>query len=218
LPATDGYEITDQVPFGAGPSLSVEDVLQQAYADRADLKSADAQLHAAERSKAAARAERLPSLSLSADYGAIGVNPSQSHGTFAVTATLKVPIWTSGKIAGDIEQADAALEQRRAELEDQRGRIESDVRNAFLDLQAAANQVRVAESNREVTGQTLGLTRQRFEAGITDSVEVTQSQEAVAGAELDYISAVFAHNLAKLSLARALGRAEERYAQYLGLR
>ncbi len=218
LPATDGYEITDQVPFGAGPSLSVEDAVQQAYADRADLKSADAQLHAAERSKAAARAERLPSLSLSADYGAIGVNPSQSHGTFAVTATLKVPIWTSGKIAGDIEQADAAMEQRRAELEDQRGRIESDVRNAFLDLQAAANQVRVAESNREVTGQTLELTRQRFEAGITDSVEVTQSQEAVAGAELDYISAVFAHNLAKLSLARALGRAEKRYAQYLGLR
>jgi outer membrane protein TolC len=78
--------------------------------------------------------------------------------------------------------------------------------------------VRVAESNREVTGQTFVLTRQRFDAGITDSVEVTQSQEAVAGAELDYISAVFAHNLAKLSLARALGRAEERYPQYLGLR
>jgi len=40
----------------------------------------------------------------------------------------------------------------------------------------------------------------------------------VAGAELDYISAVFAHNLAKLSLARAVGKAEERYAGYLGLK
>jgi outer membrane protein TolC len=218
LPPTDAYEIVDRVPFSAGPSLSLEEALTQAMADRADLKSADAQVKAAEKSKAAAKSERLPSVALSADYGAIGVNPSQSHGTFTVTGSLKVPIWTSGKIEGDIEQADAALEQRRAELEDERGRIESDVRNAFLDLQAAARQVHLAESNEAVTRQNLDLTRQRFQAGITDSVEVTQAQEAVAGAELDYISAVFAHNLAKLSLARAVGKAEDRYAGYLGLK
>jgi outer membrane protein TolC len=218
LPVTDAYEVTDSVPFSAGPSITFEDALAQGLADRADLKSADAQVLAADRAKAAARAERLPSLALSADYGAIGVNPGQAHGTFTVTGTLKVPIWTSGKIEGDIEQADAALEQRRAEQEDLRGRIESDVRNAFLDLQSAARQVRLAVNNQEVARQTLELTRQRFQAGITDSVEVTQAREAVAGADLDYISAVFAHNLAKLSLARAVGKAEERYVGYLGLK
>lgn len=217
LPPTDAYEITDRVSFTAAPTLSVEDALRQALADRADLKSADAQVQAAQHSKAAAKSERLPSLALSADYGAIGLNPSQSHGTFTVVGSLKFPIWTSGKIEGDIQQADAALEQRRAELEDTQGRIESDVRDAFLDLQAAGNQVRVAKSNQDVARQTLDLTRQRFEAGITDAVEVTQAQESVASSDLDYISAVFAHNLAKLELARALGRAEQRYAQFLGL-
>ncbi len=146
------------------------------------------------------------------------MNPSQSHGTFTVTGTLKFPIWTSGKIEGDIEQADAALEQRRAEQEDLRGRIESDVRNAFLDLQSAARQVHLAMNNQDVARQTLELTRQRFQEGITDSVEVTQAREAVAGADLDYISAVFAHNLAKLSLARSVGKAEDRYVGYLGLK
>jgi outer membrane protein TolC len=218
LPPTDGYEITDNVPFSAGPSITLDDALTQALGDRADLKSADAQVKAAERSKAAARSERLPSLALSADYGVIGVNPSQSHGTFTVSGSLKVPIWTSGKIDGDIEQADAALEQRRAEHEDLRGRIESDVRNAFLDLNAAERQVHLAQNNQDVARQTLELTQQRFQAGITDSVEVTQAREAVAGADLDYISAVFAHNLAKLSLARAVGRTEERYSAYLGLK
>ena len=115
LPPTDAYEVTDTVPFSAGPSITFENALAEGLADRADLKSADAQVLAAERSKAAARSERLPSLALSADYGAVGVNPAQSHGTFTVTGTLKFPIWTSGKIEGDIEQADAALEQRRAE-------------------------------------------------------------------------------------------------------
>ena len=57
-----------------------------------------------ESTRSAARAERLPSLSLSADYGAIGLNPSQAHGTFAVVGSLKFPIWQSGRIEGDIEQ------------------------------------------------------------------------------------------------------------------
>ncbi len=217
LPPTDAYEITDKVPFVAGPNVTLEEALRQALEDRADLKAADAQVRAAEKSKAAARSERLPSVAFSADYGAIGTNPAQSHGTFTVVGTLRFPIWQGGKTEGDIEQADAALEQRRAELEDSRGRVESDVRAAFLDLEAAANQVRLAESNRGVARQTLELTKQRFEAGITDSVEVVQSQEAAAGSDLDYISAVFAHNLAKLTLARAAGGAAQRYQQYLGL-
>jgi len=218
LPPNDTYEITDRVPFSAGPSISVDEALTQAMADRADLKSADAQIKAAEKSKAAAKSEHLPTLAFSADYGVIGINPAESHGTFTVTGSLKVPIWTSGKIEGDIENADAALEQRRAEQEDLRSRIESDVRNAFLDLQSAANQVHLAEKNQEVARQTLDLTQQRFQAGITDSVEVTQAREAVAESDLDYISAVFAHNLAKLSLARAIGKAEERYPTFLGLK
>jgi outer membrane protein TolC len=218
LPPTDAYEITDAVAFSAAPSITLEDAVKQALEDRADLKSADAQVMAAEMSKKAAKSERLPSLALSADYGVIGVNPSQSHGTFTVTGQLKFPIWTSGKIDGDIEQADAALEQRRAERDDERGRIESDVRNAFLDLQAAGSQVHLAESNRDVTKQNLDLVQQRFRAGVTDSLEVTQARDAVASAELDYISAVFAHNLAKLSLARAMGKAEDKYPGYLGLK
>ncbi len=84
LPVTDAYEVTDKVPFSAGPSISVDEALAAALADRSDLKAADAQMRAAEKSKAAARSERLPSLAVSADYGAIGVNPSQSHGTFTV--------------------------------------------------------------------------------------------------------------------------------------
>jgi len=85
---------------------------------------------------AAARAERLPSLSVNADYGVIGTNPAQSHGTFSVAGTLRIPIWQGGRTEGDIEQASAALAQRRAEMEDIGSRVESEVRNAYLDLRA----------------------------------------------------------------------------------
>jgi outer membrane protein TolC len=215
LPPNEKYELSDTIPFADAPPLTEEDVVKQALMQRPDIQAEQTQIHAAERTVAAARAERLPSLSLNADYGVIGTNPAQSHGTFSVAGTLRVPIWLGGRTEGDIEQANAALEQRRAEFEDLRSKVEADVRNAFLDLQAAISQVAVAQQNLDVTRETLTLTRQRFDAGVTDTVDVSQTQAAAASAELDYIDAVYAHNVAKLSLARAAGGSAESFSRYL---
>lgn len=217
LPPNDKFEITDDLPFAAAPAMDEEDAVKQALMQRPDIKAADAQIRAAEKTVSAAKAERLPSLAFNADYGVIGTNPAESHGTFSVAGTLRIPIWQGGKVDGDIEQANAALSQRRAEMEDVKSRVESDVRNAFLDLVAAASQIDVARQNLDVTRETLTLTRQRFDAGVTDSVDVAQQQSSVASAELDYINAVFAHNVAKLSLARAMGAADQNLGRFLKL-
>src|SRR5580704_1591893 len=123
LPPVDNYEITDDIPYSPPPDLTLEQGLKQAFENRADLKSAEAQVRAAERARGAARSARLPSLAFSADYGAIGINPSESHGTFTVVGTLRIPIWEGGRTEGEIQEADAALGQRRAELDDLKGRI-----------------------------------------------------------------------------------------------
>lgn len=217
LPPNDHYELTDEISYAAAPSATVEEALAKAYAFRSDLKVAEAQLRAAENIHRAARAERLPTLALSADYGVIGVNPSQAHGTFTVVGSLRIPIWQGGRAEGDLEQADAVLTQRKAELEDTKSRIESDVRNAFLDLEAAANQVELSKANQKLARETLTLTKQKYDAGVSASVEVIQAQESVASSDLDYITALFAHNVAKLSLARALGHANENLADYLNM-
>ncbi len=218
LPANDGYDISDDVPFFPASAAGVDDALKQALAQRSDLKAAEAQVRAAERARAAARDERLPSLSVSANYGAIGLNPTNAHGTFAVTGSLNFPIWQGGRIEGEVEQADAALAQRQAELDDLRGRVEGDVRNAYLDLEAARSQVEVSRENLQVAQQNLDLTRQRHDAGVADNVDVVQSQQTVATADLDFINSVFAHNIAKLSLARAIGQAESSWPQFLAVR
>ncbi len=218
LPPTDQYELADDIPFSAAPPLAFEDALKQALEQRPDLKAALAQVHAAEMTHTAARAERIPSFSVNANYGDIGTNFSQSRPTYTVAGTVRVPIWQGGKAGADVEQADAELTQRKAEAEDLRSEIQSEVRSAYLDLQAATSQVDLTTRNLQVSKETLDLTRQRFEAGVTDSVEVVQSQQTVAGAELDYIDSVFAHNIAKLSLARAMGGAADQLPQFLPLR
>jgi outer membrane protein TolC len=100
-------------------------------------------------------------------------------------------------------------------LEDIRGRIDYDVRNAFLDLQTAFDQLGAAQSNVGLAHETLQFARDRFSAGVTDTVEVVQAEESVASADNDLISATYSYNLAKVSLARAVGQAEQGIRQFL---
>jgi outer membrane protein TolC len=217
LQPNDHFELSDTIPFSPISDSDVEGALRNAYAHRKDLKAAEAQVRAAQLARSAARGERVPSVALSADYEVNGINPNQSHGTFSATATLTVPIWLASRTEGDVQQADAALTQRKAEQQSLHAKIESDVRSAYLDLQMSANQVAVAQDNLNVSRENLDLTRQRLQAGVSDNVEVVQAQQAVASAELDLIDSVLAHNVAKLSLARAIGDAEEHLTNFLRL-
>lgn len=189
--------------------------IAQALSLRNDVRAAETQVHAAELALSAAHAERLPSLSVSGDYGAQGPNPANAHGIFAVTGTLNVPIYQGGRVRGDIKQAEAVLEQRRAELVDQRARVEQDVRDAVIELRTASGQIKLAASNRDYAHETLEQAKDRFAAGVSTTVEVVQAQEQVASAESDYISSLFALDLARVSLARATGQAEARIPNLL---
>ena len=88
------------------------------------------------------------------------------------------------------------------------------MRAALLNLQSSADQVNVARSNIDLAEETLARSRDRFSAGVTDTVEVVQSQETVASAHEQYISSLYNYNYAKVSLARALGAAEEGVNKY----
>jgi outer membrane protein TolC len=129
---------------------------------------------------------------------------------------VHVPIFDGGRTTARRLETEAALKQREAELADFKGRVEYEVRAAFLDVQAAEQQLQAAETNRQLAGDELQQARDRFSAGVASNIEVTQAQEAVAAASENYIAALYAHNLAKASLARALGIAESAVTGYLG--
>lgn len=200
--------LSDSLSFNKTAVPSASDAVQQAFRRRPDLKAAEEQVRAAKRALSAAHAERLPSVSLSGDYGVIGPNPTEMHGVFTVAGSVNVPIWEGRRIKGDIQQAEATLRQRQAELANERGAIEQDVRTALVDLRTAAGQVELARSNRNYAHETLTEAQDRFNAGVASTVEVVQAQEQVASAESDYISSLYSFNLAKLALAKATGDAQ----------
>jgi outer membrane protein TolC len=208
------FEFTDKSLYEPFEGIAVDEALKRAYASRSDYQAAMADLRAAESARKAAFAGYFPSLSFDADYGTGGAHPSTATQVYDVKGTLSIPIFLGGSVRGDVLQADARVEQSRERLDNLRAQIDSDVRAALLNLQSASDQVNVARSNIDLSEQTLTQSRDRFSAGITDTVEVVQSEEAVASAHEQYISSLYSYNYAKISLVRALGTAEEGVKEY----
>ena len=216
LPLAQLFDISDQEPYAALDGLDPDVAVAQALATRRDLRGFDEQVKGAELARKAATAERYPTISFNGDYGDIGVNPQHSHGTGDATGTLEVPVLEEGKIRGDQISAQTQLEQKRAQSSNLRGQIAADVRDAILDIQAAQRQVQVARSNVDLATEELSEAQQRFVAGIADNLAVSQAQQSLAQANDQYTSSLYQHNVAKLSLARALGVAQTGYRAYVG--
>ena len=208
------FELTDKSLYEPFEGITVEEAEKRAYESRSDYQAALEDVRAAEYARKAATAGHYPTLNFAADYGVSGQHPDSSHGVMDVRATLNVPIFQGGQVHGDVLQAQAQLDQSRERLENLRAQIDSDIRTALFNIQSASDQVTVARSNIDLAQQTLTQSRDRFSAGVTDTVEVVQAEEQVASANEQYISSLYNFNYAKISLARALGGAEQGVKQY----
>ncbi len=216
LPVAQQFALTDAVPYSQLDGVDPDTAVAQALGNRKDLANFNEQLKAADAAKGAARAERYPTLAFSGDYGDIGVNVRHSHGTGDATGTLDIPVLEEGKIRGDEAAAQEQLEAKRAQLSNLRGQIAQDVRDSILDIQAAQKQVSVAQSNVALAREALSEAQQQYAAGVSDNLSVSQALQQVAQADDQYIASLYQHNVAKLSLARALGVADTRLNSYVG--
>jgi outer membrane protein TolC len=215
LPPGQQFVLTEKAPYQALAPLPLDTYLQRAYSGRADYQAALVQVRAAELSRKSAAAGHYPTVDISANLGDIGVTPSQSNGTWQVNGGINIPIFAGNRTHSDVLEADAQLKQARSQLGDLRGRIDYEVRTALLDLNAAAEQVEVARSSVDLAEQALTQSQDRFTAGVADNLEVVQAQESVASAHESYIQSLYAHNLAKVELAHAIGDAEEGVKRFL---
>ncbi len=216
IPPSENFDLSDTAPYAPLEGLTAEQMMDRAHQSRGDYLSLKAQIRASELARESALAERYPKLVLEGNYGANGVNVAQLHPTFAFVGSVKVNVFDGGRIHADIAQSDIQIRQRKDQLESLDRYIEVDIRSALLDLKSAADQVTVAQSNLDVATQTLTQARDRFTAGVTDNIEVVQAQDSVANAQEAVISSMYAHNLAKVALARAVGMTDNNLKQFMG--
>jgi outer membrane protein TolC len=209
LPIGQEFNLSENIPAVPESQMTLQQALDQAYANRDDYKAAIEELHAAEAAKRAAVAGHLPSVRVTGDYGTIGLTPGSALPTFNVVGAVDVPLFDGGRQKGRVALADAELKRRTAIFEDLKASVYYDVRTAFLDLEATRQQLEAATRGRDLANQALQQSRDRFAAGVANNVEVIQAQEAVARATEEAISAQYGLSVAQAVLAQSVGNAEE---------
>lgn len=216
LPLDQQFNLTDTAPYKALDNLDADAAFAAAVKTRKDLQASGEQVLSAEASRKASKANQLPVATFNGDYGDIGETLGHSHGSFTATGQVSVPVLQIEKNRGDKLTSEASLQQAKDRLADQAQQVNADIRSSILDIQSAAKLVDAAKSNVDLAAEALSEAQQRFHAGVADNLPVSQAQTQFEQANDQYISALYQHNVAKLSLARALGVAQTNYKDYLG--
>jgi outer membrane protein TolC len=216
LPLGQKFALDPALPVLPAADLSLDEAVARAYANRADYLAAQERIRAAEATRRAVIGDALPSVRVNADYGDIGLSPSDSHVTYSLAGAVTIPIFQGGRTRGRLLEADADVRSRRAEAEDLKASIYYEIRGAFLDLDATSKQLDVAGKARDLAAQQLTQARDRFAAGVASNIEVVQAQDAVAVATEQLIGAQYGYDLAKGALSRGIGTPEQLLRQILG--
>ena len=216
LPVSQDIELTDKVPYAPLPEINLEESLARAYSQRPEYLAAVSRVRSAEIEVKAAKGEGLPSFQINGQYGVNGPTPVSSEQVYGLSGGVNIPIFQGGRVKADVALADSRLRDARMQLEDLHNRVEQEVRSALLDVKTSNDEVTVAQQSVGLAAEQLKQAQDRFRAGASDSLETVQAQEAVANANETLIQALYVNNIAKLSLAHALGVAEQQTRAFLG--
>jgi outer membrane protein TolC len=149
--------------------------------------------------------ERLPSVGGFADYGSIGTGIGDAVATHTYGVTVRVPLFDGGRRDARRVESASLYKQERIRTADLKDQVELDVRLALDSLRSADDQVKVSEEGLHLSENELAQARRRYEAGVTNSVEVTDAQTRLDRARDNRITALYNYNLARIDLATAMG-------------
>jgi outer membrane protein TolC len=208
---TDNFDVTDPAAYGSGETIDRDATIQAAFATRPDYRAAEAAVKAAELQVKSVEATRLPTLRVTAGDGQSGTTPAHNVNTYDVRGVLTVPIFTGGRIKGEIHEAEGLLRDACAALDKNRAQVETDVLTAISGVEWALKQVEASTQNIGLSRQEVDLTRVRFVQGVADNTEVVNAQDRLSKADDAHIRAQYTLGLARANLARSIGGVERAY-------
>jgi outer membrane protein TolC len=209
-------ELAEVLQFKATTKGDLAQLLQSSLLGRPDYLSLQTQRLVLMEQQRASHARYWPKFSIGGNYGFLGRSMGDLPGTGLLQGTLSITLYDRDRKGEELELA-ARLTRVDDQLADLKLGIEEEIRESMLNFDSATEQVAVAQEGRELAQQELDLAQDRFKAGVTNNIEVTNAQDSLARAQENYIVAVTRHADAKFALARAMGGTEQNYERYLEL-
>ena len=198
-------ELTDKLTYTPTEAEPVSKAKTEALETRADLKTQLQREETARLNHSAVKWERLPSLVGYMDYGTTGQYIQYVLPTRTLSIGLRVPVFDGGR--RDARRAESASQYRQEQLRtrDMKEQIELELRTALDSLHSAEEQVKVAQEGVALSENELTQARRRYDAGVSNSLEVTDAQTRLERAQDNQIAALFNYNVARIDLAQARG-------------
>ena len=213
LPGGTSLAVQPLVADEPVPEAGLESALAEAKQLRPDFRVLDAQSRAADDRVAQARAMNLPSVQAFAYLERTGLVQTNLERVFEVGVQVKVPIFTGGRIQAQTSQAQAARNQLDAARHELEAQVVFELRTAGERLTAARSELAVTEKVLGLAREELEQARHRFEAGVSNNIELVNAQEELARAEEGNLDARYRLDQAEADLAHARGDVESRYAR-----
>jgi outer membrane protein len=202
-------QLTDKLSYRPADLGSLDDALAAARNSRPELRAQKQREQSAQLNYGSVRAERLPSVAASANYGTIGSALVGAQPTYDYGVSVRVPIFDGGRRDARRTESFSQYRQEQTRTRDLNEQVELDVRLAFDSIRSAADEVEVSREGVQLAEQELAQAQRRYQAGVTNSVEVTDAQTRLDRARDNQIAALYDYNLARIDLATATAKIQE---------
>ena len=206
-------ELADAVSFFDTPEVNLDQTLERAWQARPELRQILSQENRAQLELRAATDARLPRVSVSGFWAEQGLNSSNVIPVYSYQANLDVPVFTGGRIQAERARPELAIRELKQQEQEVRNRIVLEVKTSIAQLASARSEVEVAKLGIDLARQEVEQSRDRFQAGVTNNVEVIQAQDGFARASDNQIAALYRYNQARADLAHSVGQMEALYAK-----
>jgi outer membrane protein len=198
--------------FFETPPLEIANPIAKALAQRPELKALSASAEAAESERKAAVATSLPTIKFDGAWNEQGQTFTTIYPGYDYHVGFEIPLFTGGRLKA--ERADAVLAEQKTNrlLADARNQVVEETRDGEVELNAARSQTDLAQQQVALANEEIELAKGRFQAGVTDNIEVVVAQDELARANDAQIGALYRYNIARARLARAVGDITQTYS------
>jgi outer membrane protein len=201
--AAPQYEPADVLTYGK-ISETMGALVREAMGERPDLTAAQDQIRAMGAQIKEYRSDFLPSANAVGGYNAMGTGLPAAN-NFNVGLVITWPMFNGFLTTHQIEETRLQQEALEHALEDLRQRVILQVKTAFLDWQASLDRIRRAEAAVAASSVELELAEKRYEAGLTNIVELEDAQRHYTFDDADYANSLYRYSLAKAQVGLATG-------------
>ncbi|MBN1363434.1 MAG: TolC family protein [Syntrophaceae bacterium] len=190
---------------------SFEDCLNTARQTRPELKISSLKAEQAGKLVLISQSEYYPALSLIGNYTRFGDEPGVSGSIFKdaeswyVMAVANWNFWEWGKTKFRVDASRAKENQAIEAFKELNDQITLEIKNAYLMLQEAENQISVSQKMIEQAEENFRISEERYKERVATSTEVLDAQTLLTRAKSEYANALGNYNINYVRLQRAMG-------------